>query len=53
MKSESEFKQEFQEAVTRGSQIDAVRVYREWKNVGFKDAARYVQANWKTLRALA
>jgi len=51
--SEELHKYEFRAAVRRGSKIDAIKVYREWKGVGVKEAANHVQTNWETLRLLS
>lgn len=40
----------FQAALQRGSKIDAIKFYREWKSVGVKEAAKEVLDNWDKLR---
>lgn len=41
---------DFQAALQRGSKIDAIKYYREWKNIGFMEAKTYVIDNWEELR---
>ena len=45
------FEKQFGDAVRQGKQIDAIKLYREFKDVGLREAAAYVQDNWVTLRA--
>ena len=45
-------KEQFEDAVRDNRMLDAIKAYRLWKEVGFKEAVQYVKNNWNDLRLL-
>lgn len=50
--STAHFKKQFGDAIRRNSKIDAIKVWRTWKNIGLFDASQYIQKHWDDLRLL-
>lgn len=48
---EERFRKEFSDALKRNSQIDAIKAYRAWKNVGLKKAYDKIIPQWEELKA--
>lgn len=44
------FESKFREAIRNGKQIEAIKIWREWKNEPFKPSVKYVLDNWIELR---
>lgn len=40
----------FIQAIKFNSKTNAIKAYREWKKVGFREASDYVVENWTALR---
>lgn len=42
--------QAYENAIRRGSRVDAIKYYRQINNCGFNEAFDYIQENWLKIR---